>query len=66
MDFRFGLVVMLCLLGLANGVTPYFDCGKLSHPEKSLTWLVVLDCVGKRFHKSFSFMQYLWREKNNW
>lgn len=53
MDFRVGLVVFLCLLGLANG-TRFHDCRKWSNLEKSLTTgLVVLNCVRKRFVKSF-------------
>lgn len=56
MDFRFGLIVLLCLVGLANGrSTKFINCGKLLNQENSLTWLGVVDGVATHFDESFSY-----------
>lgn len=56
MDFRFGLIVLLCLVGLANGRSAKFiNCGKLHKQDNSLTWFGVVDGVEAHFDESFSY-----------
>lgn len=58
MDFRFGLIVLLCLVGLTYGKnTKFFNCGKLHNQENSLTWL--LSTALEHILMNLSLMQYL-------